>query len=446
MIAPRVDLTAHDASVLFDGRLAKPFDLKIPQKHLDLFNNTVDFEDVENFASSFVSTFNPLFTAQVGPGPAPGKSHSYVQLILSSQPFESPTDIYNIAHEEQDHLLTGWTHTFKASDFANVDVTVAGREDRDYFKQTGPVCPDGCSNFLQGIGSIGPFEHTEHYFGPRFKWDTVMQETNPDDFETMTQEITAEEDFNGKEGQTLTQVWNQAVYGPAFPGPSFGNQFGRPDDAPVRTPDGILHLAPSLYADSERRQGDSADVDGASGTITVFENGTQIAQGIEGFFALHLQVPVGSADADFRVSADFSRPDDLFPLSTHVTADWTFHSGPSASDQLLALPVMRFTPALNRHNKTGATVLPLPISIDRPPNAPTPKIKTATLAVSFDDGATWRPVPIALTGSQALALIVHPPGTTFVSLHGTVTDARGNTVDQTIIHAYQLKTPKDPAD
>ena len=99
---------------------------------------------------------------------------------------------------------------------------------------------------------------------------------------------------------------------------------------------------------------------------------------------------------------------------------------------------MRFAPPLDDHNHTAATVLPLPIKIERPSGAPTPKIKTVTLDVSFDDGATWHAVPVALDGDQALALIVHPPGTTFVSLHGTATDARGNAVDQTIIHAYAL--------
>ncbi|HET9627058.1 MAG TPA: S8 family peptidase, partial [Kofleriaceae bacterium] len=447
MIAPRVDLTSHDVTVLFDGQLARPFKVDLPHKAVSLVNNTVDYEDVENLVSSFTSTFNPLFTAQIGPGPAPGKSHSYVQLIYASRPDRAPTDVYNLAHEEQDHLLAGWTQSFRAADFADVDVTVAGRENRDYFKQEGAVCPDHCANVIQGVGYAGPFEHTEHYFGPRFRWDTILLEANPHDFESSTSEITAQEDFTGHEGQTLTQTWNQAVFGPAFAGPSFANQFGRPDNAPVRTADGILHLAPSMFADAAGREGDSAD-DGSIGTATLFENGAQIAQQTEGFFPLQLRAAVGRDDADFELRADFARPAELDPLSSHVTATWSFHSAPSAdgSDEFLALPVMRFTPALNQHNRTGATVLPLPIAIDRPPHAATPKIKAVTLDVSFDDGVTWQAVPVALDGAQALALIVHPPGTTFVSLHGTVTDARGNAVDQTILHAYQLKQPHDPAD
>lgn len=80
----------------------------------------------------------------------------------------------------------------------------------------------------------------------------------------------------------------------------------------------------------------------------------------------------------------------------------------------------------------------LPIRIDRPVGAEAPKLASAGVDASFDDGATWSPIPIILRGDRALALVIHPPGANFVSLRGTAADVDGNAVEQTIIRAYGL--------
>jgi hypothetical protein len=59
--------------------------------------------------------------------------------------------------------------------------------------------------------------------------------------------------------------------------------------------------------------------------------------------------------------------------------------------------------------------------------------------VSYDDGATWRPVPVLGTGLERTALVFHPRGDGFVSLRASAVDSNGNAVEQTIIHAYALK-------
>jgi hypothetical protein len=44
-------------------------------------------------------------------------------------------------------------------------------------------------------------------------------------------------------------------------------------------------------------------------------------------------------------------------------------------------------------------------------------------------------------GDHALGLIVHPRGTTHVSLRGTAADVDGNAVEQTIIRAHAVARP-----
>ena len=68
------------------------------------------------------------------------------------------------------------------------------------------------------------------------------------------------------------------------------------------------------------------------------------------------------------------------------------------------------------------------------------QIKSVTVEMSLDDGATWSPAPGFLVGTHWFGLVVHgnAPGATHVSLRGKARDQAGNRVEQTIIRAYRL--------
>lgn len=53
--------------------------------------------------------------------------------------------------------------------------------------------------------------------------------------------------------------------------------------------------------------------------------------------------------------------------------------------------------------------------------------------MSYDDGATWVVAPVV----KGAAVVRHPQGQGFVSLRATASDTAGNTVTQTVIHAYR---------
>jgi hypothetical protein len=60
--------------------------------------------------------------------------------------------------------------------------------------------------------------------------------------------------------------------------------------------------------------------------------------------------------------------------------------------------------------------------------------------VSYDDGATWAAVPVKPSREGWIATVRHPSGAGFVSLRATAVDSAGNTVTQTVVHAYRLTT------
>jgi hypothetical protein len=115
---------------------------------------------------------------------------------------------------------------------------------------------------------------------------------------------------------------------------------------------------------------------------------------------------------------------------------WTFREpGSAAPVAPLPLLVVRAGGAgLDDQGRAPAgCAYPLVLTVQHQPGAAAPKLASLRVAASFDDGATWRPVPV----SGGRALVGHPARAGFVSLRISATDAAGNSVEQTVIRAYQ---------
>ncbi|GLZ76658.1 serine protease [Actinorhabdospora filicis] len=99
-----------------------------------------------------------------------------------------------------------------------------------------------------------------------------------------------------------------------------------------------------------------------------------------------------------------------------------------------------------RMDATGVTngyahrALPQLVSLRVEHNLPgATKAKTLTFEVSYDHGATWKKVPVALIGETGLAVLNHPAGATSVSVRIAATAANGDSAKQTTIDSYGLK-------
>ncbi|HEX8867501.1 MAG TPA: hypothetical protein VF821_17720, partial [Lentzea sp.] len=64
----------------------------------------------------------------------------------------------------------------------------------------------------------------------------------------------------------------------------------------------------------------------------------------------------------------------------------------------------------------------------------TGKVRITGVQYSHDDGKSWRKAGVVGTS----ALIYHPAGSKWTSLKATAKDAKGNTVEITVIHAYKV--------
>jgi hypothetical protein len=154
------------------------------------------------------------------------------------------------------------------------------------------------------------------------------------------------------------------------------------------------------------------------------------------------QFEVPADPGTYRIETELTRHPQAV-LSTRITAAWTFRSQHVDGDEPEPLPLLavRFAPELDAHNRVPAGGrYQIPLSIDRLGDVG--RIARPHVEASFDDGRHWTPLRVTRRpGHRYVASLTHPRTAGFVSLRATATDDHGNTVQQTIIRAYELTAP-----
>lgn len=222
-------------------------------------------------------------------------------------------------------------------------------------------------------------------------------------------------------GRTVKETRNQAVFGPGFTDPAVSDRLW------VTRRGDTMTLAPTLANDRLNWHNRPAD---AAYHLTLDRDGVRLLDTQEE--AVELEVP--PAPGSYRLSAELSR--ERTALSTKVSCVWTFTSRTTRDTTRLPLSAIRFLPALDEHGVGRAALLP--IEVQRQPGSTAGNVRTLSLEVSYDDGVSWRTVPVIRFGQRGFAALNHPPGAAFISLRAEATDTHANTVRQTIIHAYRI--------
>jgi len=435
-----------DTTIVLDGQRARPFAVTIPDRPLDVTSLAWLFFDARNDRAIGDFGFDGDGRAgQLGPEVAPD---AFLSWVWASAAPADPTDgeeLFQLAHAERGHMVTGWSQVIPERELGTVQVRHAGQDEAIYEKSTLALVEDGAalhdSMVLELAAHTGPFERTEHYYGPGFRWLQLAFDSRVIDDPEFPTTIASEEGVRTyRPGQRTVELWNQAPFGPAFP-ERFGSRGSltaqRLFPGASRAGD-TLRLVPSMVS------GQSAPAHEVSTTAThqrsaLFRDGELVVERVDADNPRLPPTVVPPGAATYRFEQELTRSEADFELSTHVAATWTFRSQHIDDEERpLALPTLRFRPRLDDHNRSAARVVLLPVAIERPAGAATPPIAHARFEVSFDDGGHWTRVPSFLVGDQAFALIVHRPGARFVSLRGAAGDVAGNAVEQTILRAYAI--------
>ena len=396
-----------------------------------------------------------LFTAQVGTDAAPD-FRSWI--LVSAAPHGSPpidaipppaiADPYAFAHLERGHMVTGWQQTLSAAELTTVDAGHVAASHSRLRRHLWLVLADAPE--LGGLIESNFFDYpaiahrTEHLFGPGFRWGTQMSQNErfpefpPDD---------PFNEFNLGEwlavpsylpGHHYVERWHHAPFGPSLGQAFRGSPAARTGDR--------LTIAPSMFSD--RSVPARANwVAATSHRKTLFRDGVQIVTDPNDLDNWFPAVDVPPAPATYRFEQEETRGPwsgaTMFELSTHVIAAWTFRSQhvDGTAPAILPVPTLRFLPELDDDDRAPSRVMFLPVFVERPPGAATPRITHVGVEISFDDGTTWTTVPGAAIGDHWLGVVVHPAGSAFASLRGTATDVDGNRSEVTILRAYRVAAP-----
>ncbi|GIF20058.1 subtilisin family serine protease [Actinoplanes tereljensis] len=201
---------------------------------------------------------------------------------------------------------------------------------------------------------------------------------------------------------TATETWAAPVVRPATPA-GYTNK---------RTGD-VLNLRIADFVDASDRHFTIDEADQSNARL--YRNGTLITETRDAW----RDIPIPPGAATYRLALTTARSGNEWQYARPTSTEWTFHSSKPGTLPLLQIgyeaPVSLTGTATTWPHLLGVTV---------------PGARTVTVALSTDEGATWKKAP-GLGGK-----FVVPSGTGTVSLRVTATDRAGNSVTQTVLRAY----------
>jgi len=229
-------------------------------------------------------------------------------------------------------------------------------------------------------------------------------------------------------GTVTSVVWGQAPLGVGPIGAS------RTDDE--------IWLMPAMY-------------DGSNPVVRINDAKGDTVSGTSKLTFDGKEIPVDAASACWRVGAlppgasgiftftcDTTRVNDYSTIGTASSAKWTFHSEPTPPGEFALLPtvgVRLASPCVVNGYAPAGKRQDLTLDVNRGDTTGPVGTTKLTFEVSYDDGKTWKSVPVKRTGDHATASLTHPKGAKFVSTRITAVDGEGNSVVQKTIRSYGLK-------
>lgn len=268
-----------------------------------------------------------------------------------------------------------------------------------------------------------PLERTYHVSANDTRWWHVAWANAPFDGEF------ADEYLQYRPGARLTEDWFGRV---SRPGAT-----AKLDTQVTRTDDGFeMALLPFSDAGGHHGWGWSGD-----------ELSTKLYAG-DTLLAERPSAPTGdfpavAEPATYRLEYTGKRATPWSLYGTETDTTWRFSSRPG--EQRPQVPQVDYRLDLDRNNQARAGGLyTFFVNAGHVPGVDGPSMKKVRAWASFDDGATWREIGLFRLGRGShLAVVNHPKASgekAAVSLRVQATDAAGNSVDQTLIRAYGLRT------
>ncbi|MFE5767948.1 S8 family serine peptidase [Streptomyces sp. NPDC056485] len=426
-VQPVVKLTAK-TTITLDFRQAKPFAVTAPDPAARLVSATVGYEDGAARVGNvwFTDGRTRILTAALGAAGADLRAQ-YNGVWKKPGAAGEKTD-YRLAFHRKGSWFTGLKRTVTRADVAEVKLgfgaSVSGAKGRIR------VTPTDADGFGVGIwdpvDQDAPLTATQYVSAAGVRWSWSASQVNAQGEERM---IYSEGPVAYEPGARRRLDFNTGVVGPDL---GAGN-----DQAADRSGD-YVNARVQLFDDGAGHSGSSVTT---GGFARLESGGRIIAEGQPGDW---LSAEVPAASAPYRLSMEASRSAEDTSTSTKVAAVWTFTSARPPGDEPVRLPLstVRLSPELSLSGTAPAGgTLKVPLVLGGAAAAPG-RVAALTVEVSYDDGATWKPLTVRTDAKGARSVSVrHPAAARAVSFRVNLKDEGGNTAQETITNAYRLTAP-----
>ncbi|GIF40762.1 subtilase family protein [Actinoplanes xinjiangensis] len=315
----------------------------------------------------------------------------------------------------------GYQRVFNARELASEVQTIHGHAKSLSARQTAIAIDDtGSVIGTLRMAANAPATRVNFYTtGPAVRWALQTQVGTADEQGFLDGPYWSSSAQTHRANSTGRREWGAAPYGVAF----------SPDNLWIsRRADTIVAVVPQV--------GDAAGHVGFDNSQAMFSRlyrDGELIGDYEGNTTGASDLP--DAESTYRVEQTMAGPG-YAGLATEKTVVFTFRSARPATDRQVALPALavRYQPSLDASGSVRGKRGDLPLWVQDQTGK---KVSARTLGaeLSFDDGKTWRAVPVAPNGT---ASVTYPNGKGFVSVRLNAADGNGTAVTQTVIRAYRF--------
>ncbi|WP_406719626.1 S8 family serine peptidase [Streptomyces anthocyanicus] len=213
---------------------------------------------------------------------------------------------------------------------------------------------------------------------------------------------------------------------------------GTSGQGPFRAGDNISTSVMTAWGDSGGHAG-VVWADGDTSRISLYQGGELLGEDVNERIVMVGGLSPGPKPYRLVLEGSRNLPDR--PYSTRTRTVWDFTSATTDPTRLTPLPLVQLDYAVavdlsgRAHRRTELIVTASHLEGAAGAGA----IRTATVEVSYDDGATWHRTALRKSADGWTARLDAPGRARYASLRTTAKDTEGNGVGQTLIRAFGLR-------
>ncbi|MGW6948961.1 S8 family peptidase [Streptomyces xanthophaeus] len=338
--------------------------------------------------------------------------------------------VYSLAFPETGEVKNGHTYRVRDRDLGQVDSTYSSMGvAADFIDLSGAYRPIGSAVYFGGIETVAaPGRRTEFYSAGDTAWDQLLSSSFP------WGEFMTGEQKTYQKGRRTTASWYDGVTGPVAPRDRAGKE-----TLAAERQGNLIGFAPSMWGDSSHfaQPGSFGDIGG----LQLKRDGEVIGDSWYPFGVFEVPAEQGRYELTQNIEK-IGPPSRTWQRSTAVQTTWGFTSklDPAAYSQGLPVLFPRYAAPLDGMKTVPATdgqAVGLGVSghAGYAPGA----LKSAKLSYSYD-GENWTAAKVSERGGAWTATVNHAGASGKpVSLKVELTDAKGATVTQTVVRAYDVR-------